>query len=65
MIKHHQMALRINLNVNDIGEQASVGQRVLQIDEIAKLWFHIESTRATLATKSCLQLIFITGGPSV
>ena len=51
----------LNLNVSDVGEQASVGQRVLQLDEIAKLWLQIESTRATLATKSCLQLIFITG----
>lgn len=51
----------LTLNVNDIGEQASVGQRVMRFDEIAKLWIQIESSKATPATKACLQLIYITG----
>lgn len=51
----------LTLNVNDIGEQSSVGQRVMRFDEIAKLWIQIESSKATPATKSCLQLIYITG----
>ncbi|KAF7766185.1 hypothetical protein PUND_a1972 [Pseudoalteromonas undina] len=53
--------LVLTLNINDVGEQASVGQRVMRFDEIAKLWIQIESSKATPATKACLQLIYITG----
>ncbi|ALS32738.1 hypothetical protein PTRA_a1540 [Pseudoalteromonas translucida KMM 520] len=51
----------LTLNVNDVGEQATIGQRVMRFDEIAKLWIQIESSKATPATKACLQLIYITG----
>ncbi|KKM27681.1 hypothetical protein LCGC14_1572300 [marine sediment metagenome] len=51
----------LTLKVNDVGEQSSVGQRVMRFDEIAKLWIQIERSKATPATKACLQLIYITG----
>ena len=55
----------LTLNVNDIGEQASVGHRVMRFDEIAKLWIQIERSKATPATKVCLQLIYkqVQGNP--
>ncbi|MBQ4848815.1 site-specific integrase [Pseudoalteromonas sp. MMG012] len=50
-----------NLQVKDIGEPASVGQRFLQFNEVAMLWRQIDLSRAAPATKACLQLIFLTG----
>ncbi|OCQ23409.1 integrase [Pseudoalteromonas luteoviolacea] len=50
-----------NLQVKDIGEPATVGQRFLQFNEIALLWRQIEQAKATPANKACLQLIFLTG----
>ncbi len=51
----------LQLNVADIGKAPTPGSRVLQINEIAKLWIQIEKSKATPATKICLQLIFLTG----
>jgi integrase len=51
----------LKLKVADIGKAPTPGTRVLQLNEIAKLWIQIESSKATPATKICLQLIFLTG----
>lgn len=52
----------LQLNVADIGKAPTPGSRVLQLNEIAKLWIQIEKSKATPATKICLQMIFLTGG---
>ncbi len=51
----------LQLNVADIGKAPTPGSRVLQLNEIAKLWIQIEKSKATPATKICLQMIFLTG----
>ncbi|NQY36752.1 MAG: tyrosine-type recombinase/integrase [Alteromonadaceae bacterium] len=51
----------LQLNVSDVGKASTPGHRVLQLNEIAKLWIQIERSKATPATKLCLQLILLTG----
>jgi len=59
LVKDNNPVMR--LIVKDVGEKAEVGERVLLLDEVAKIWLAIERSQASPATKMCLQLIFITG----
>jgi len=50
-----------DIQLKAVGQAAAVGQRKLDVDEVAKLWIEIGRTKATPAIKSCIKLLIIFG----
>lgn len=51
----------LDIQLKAVGVSSTVGQRTLDLDEVAKLWIEIGRTKATPAIKSCLKLLIILG----
>lgn len=50
-----------DIQTKAVGERASVGERTLELHEVAKVWQEIGRTKATPAIKNCLKLLIIFG----
>ncbi|MDP5205574.1 tyrosine-type recombinase/integrase [Alishewanella sp. SMS9] len=54
-----QNSLVLDIQLRAVGESSTVGQRTLELDEVAKLWIELGRTRATPAIKACLKLLIL------
>ncbi len=48
-----------DIELKAVGEKPTVGQRSLEMHEVARLWIEIGKTKATPAIKNCLKLLLI------